>query len=204
MTKNRVESFSDGVFAIVITLLVLDIRLPEGELSWALLATAVPHLLAFLLSFVIVGTYWVAHHTMWTFIARVDRPLLWTNLFVLLTVVFIPFPAALLGAHPLNPVAIIIYGASLALTNAAGAVLWLVAGARGAMRPGVPDSFRRSTSLFHAAPIPIYLIGIAIAYFVPWLSLALYVVPPLFFVLPNALTDRRLALALDHLEKAEG
>jgi uncharacterized membrane protein len=104
MSKQRLEAFSDGVFAIVITLLILEVHLPiEGELTWTALAPALPHVLAFILSFVLVGTYWIAHHTMWGFVGKVDRYLLWLNLVLLLTVVFIPFPAALLGSHLTDP-----------------------------------------------------------------------------------------------------
>ena len=81
MNKGRLEAFSDGVFAIVITLLILDVRLPPGvHVSIGALWQLLPRLATFVLSFVVVGVYWVAHHNMMHFIERVDRSLLWLNL----------------------------------------------------------------------------------------------------------------------------
>src|SRR5215469_4861142 len=98
MNKSRLEAFSDGVFAIVITLLILDIHAPStASLSVHDLRPLLPHIATFVLSFIIVGVYWVAHHHMLHFIRQVDRNLLWLNLLLLLCVVFIPFPASLLG-----------------------------------------------------------------------------------------------------------
>ena len=100
MPKQRLESFSDGVFAIVITLLVLNVHLDrDQELTLQTLANLGPEMLAFALTFVIVGVYWVSHHSMMHMIKAVDRWLLWLNLLLLLAVVFIPFPAYLLGRY---------------------------------------------------------------------------------------------------------
>ena len=203
MSKQRLEAFSDGVFAIVITLLILEVHLPtEGELSWAVLAQALPHVLAFILSFVLVGTYWIAHHNMWGFVGKVDRYLLWLNLVLLLTVVFIPFPAALLGAHLTDPIAVTLYGLSLALVNAAGTCVWLYAMKRDLRVRGVPDRFVRFVAIIHSAPIAVYLLGIALAStHVAW-SLVLYAAVPVFFILPNPLIDREIATALAAIERA--
>src|SRR5215469_15221273 len=101
MTKTRLEAFSDGVFAIVITLHILDVHIPQDQpLTFASLWSVAPHLLTFVLSFVIVGLYWVAHHSMLHFVKVVDRQILWLNLVLLLIVVFVPFPTAMLGQHP--------------------------------------------------------------------------------------------------------
>src|SRR5258708_262101 len=129
MTKNRLEAFSDGVFAIVITLLILDVRFPADKpLTLETLWGVAPHLWAFVLSFVIVGVYWVSHHNMLHFIRQVDRQLLWLNLTLLLLVVFIPFPAALLGQHADSELAVALYGINLMLVYAAAIALahWYV------------------------------------------------------------------------------
>jgi hypothetical protein len=102
MDKQRIEAFSDGVFAVAITLLVLNFKvtgLSASELRSQVLGQW-PHLLAYILSFVIVGVYWVAHHTLFHFVARTSRALLWLNNFFLMTVAFLPFPAGLLGEYP--------------------------------------------------------------------------------------------------------
>ena len=106
MNKTRLEAFSDGVFAIVITLLILNVHVPDGRtLTLQSLRPLVPPLATFVLSFIIVGVYWVAHHHMLHFVTHVNRRLLWLNLLLLLSVVFIPFPASLLGTGFNNPVA---------------------------------------------------------------------------------------------------
>jgi uncharacterized membrane protein len=111
MSKNRVEAFSDGVFAIVITLLILNVHLDRHQaLTLDALRNLASDVFAFVLSFVIVGVYWVAHHNMLHLIKAVDRRLLWLNLVLLLAVVFIPFPASLLGQQLGNPIAVILYG----------------------------------------------------------------------------------------------
>ena len=97
-----------------------------------------PHLIAFVLSFVIVGVYWVAHHNMLNLVKAVDRQLLWFNLALLLTVVFIPFPASLLGQHPESRLAVTLYAITLMLVNAAGTALWLYA----TSRPALPTLLR--------------------------------------------------------------
>ena len=104
LSTSRIEAFSDGVFAIVITLLVIDLKVPQiaGDISVELgsrLFDLWPKLLSYLLSFVIVGVYWVAHHHVFHYICRVDRIALWLNLFFLMSVAFVPFPTALLGEY---------------------------------------------------------------------------------------------------------
>ena len=122
MTKNRLEACSDGVFAIVITLLVLDIKLPEGNsagLSHALLES-LPRIAAYVMSFAIIGLYWISHHRSFDMIAKVDGTILWLNLLLLLLVSFIPFPTALLGRYPYESLPIVIYGLTLIACNAVG------------------------------------------------------------------------------------
>src|SRR5215472_4667668 len=128
MSKTRLEAFSDGVFAIVITLLILNVHVPDGRtLTLGGLRPLVPPLATFVLSFIMVGVYWIAHHHMLHFIKQVNRRLLWLNRLVLLCVVFIPFPASLLGTGFNNPLAVRLYGLSLIATNASGLFFWLYA-----------------------------------------------------------------------------
>ncbi len=120
MNKTRTEAFSDGVFAISITLLVLDIRLPSEdthsnhELSH-LLNLTLPNIVTFLFSFLVVGVFWVAHHRIFDFIKHVNHYLLWSNIIYLMTIAIIPFPAAVLARHPFYSTAVIFYSATLFL-----------------------------------------------------------------------------------------
>jgi uncharacterized membrane protein len=114
MNKNRLEAFADGVFAISITLLVLNIRIPGAEVHTnaeliQTLKKAWPNILTYIFTFLVVGVFWVAHLRICFFIKKVSHFLLWSNIFYLMTVAFIPFPAAILAAHHLFPSAIILY-----------------------------------------------------------------------------------------------
>src|ERR1700737_1299223 len=105
LSRNRIEALTDGVFAVAMTLLVLDIKVPElpqpmatDELLRQLLALW-PKFLSYVISFVILGVYWVGHHVQLSFIRRADRPLLWINILFLLWVALVPFSTALLGEY---------------------------------------------------------------------------------------------------------
>jgi uncharacterized membrane protein len=119
LSRNRIEALTDGVFAVAMTLLVLDIKVPEleppsatAELPLKLLALW-PKFLSYLISFVILGVYWVGHHIQLSFIRRADRPLLWINVLFLLWVALVPFSTALLGEYAKTRIAIAVYGANL-------------------------------------------------------------------------------------------
>jgi uncharacterized membrane protein len=118
LSRNRIEALTDGVFAVAMTLLVLDIKVPElepplatAELPLKLLALW-PKFLSYLISFVILGIYWVGHHIQLSFIRRADRPLLWINILFLLWVALVPFSTALLSEYAKTRVAIAVCGAT--------------------------------------------------------------------------------------------
>ena len=125
MQKSRLEAFSDGVFAIVITLLVLDIRFPEVEYSLfaETLVSILPRILAYVMSFIIIGLYWVTHHNSMHAMKKTDRGFLWLNILLLLCVSFIPFPTSLLGRYPFQAGPIIIYGITLIVCNVVGVIM---------------------------------------------------------------------------------
>jgi uncharacterized membrane protein len=174
------------------------VRFPADKpLTLETLWGVAPHLWAFVLSFVIVGVYWVSHHNMLHFIRAVDRQLLWLNLTLLLLVVFIPFPAALLGQHADNELAVALYGINLMLVNAAGtAAMWLYATSRPHLAvDGMTPALSRFVAKIHSAPILAYAAAIALAQYVP-LGLILFAAVPAFFILPNPFVDRRLRSAM--------
>ena len=114
ISTNRLEAFSDGVFAIVITLLVLELRLPAGPLPLAEKLRAMePQLAAFVASFIIVGMTWIGHHGLFHLIKRVDKSLMWLNFLQLICVSFIPFPTMILGLHPLDPDSVRFFAAAM-------------------------------------------------------------------------------------------
>ncbi len=131
MDTNRLETFSDGVIAIAITLLVLEIDVPRethGGL-WRELLQQWPSYLAYLISFAVIGIIWVNHHGILALVARIDRPLLYLNLLLLLTVAGIPFPTALVAEHLRSPgidaeIASAVYGGWATLVALSFNVMW--------------------------------------------------------------------------------
>ena len=130
MNKARLESFSDGVFAFAITLLVLGVQIPElkkasePELRQALIG-ALPQLVPYITSFVTIGTIWLNHHAMFHLVKRVEHITLTLNLFLLLIVAFIPFPTAVLSKYGPLPSSAFLYGCVLTLLGFAYSLLWL-------------------------------------------------------------------------------
>jgi len=186
MKKDRLEPFSDCVFSIVATLLVIELKLPETGTVIHALGVIAPKLLVFVLSFIIVGTYWVAHHTLFNFIHRVDRNLLWLNNLNLLSITFLPFPTAVLGSHPFEIGAIVLYGATLILVNLTMSFIWLYASHKdGYMVDKVTPEFARRLRWLQLLPLAGYSLAIALADFVPVASLAIFVLVPAFFIIPN-------------------
>jgi uncharacterized membrane protein len=129
---ERLVFFSDAVFAIAITLLALEIRLPagEGDLNnaelWASLTAIWPKYLAYILSFLVIGIFWIGHHRRYRFIQRYDGNLLFLNLLLLMVVAFIPFPTSLISEHG-NQTATIFYAATMTVSGLVAIIIWLYA-----------------------------------------------------------------------------
>lgn len=194
MSKHRVESLSDGVFAVAMTLLVFGFRatgIPASALRFHLLHFW-PQLLAYILSFVIVGVYWVAHHTQFYFVTKVDRGLLWLNNLFLMTVAFMPFPASLLGKYPGSQTSIVMYGCTLVVANSFLALTWFYADRGRLLHPAVPERFRRFALWITMAPISVYLLAIAVSFANLKVPLALYAAVPAFFIIPHRFVARRV------------
>ena len=194
MTKGRLEAFSDGVFAVAITLLILDVR-PEGEshTGWQMLLNDWHKILVYLLSFVVVGVYWVAHHHMMHFIRATNRVFLWINLLLLLFIVFIPYAAAVLSASRADPSAIRIYSAVLILTNLTSSTLWYYA-TKGHRLVGaaLPPAFARFVLAVNTVPILAYGLAAVLATSYSVASLTLLALVPAFFILPHPFIEKRI------------
>jgi uncharacterized membrane protein len=132
MTKGRLEAFSDGVFAIAITLLVLDLTVPKGHPEgglWAALGREWPSYFAYLVSFLVIGIMWVNHHTVFEKVRMVDRAVLFANLGLLLFTSVIPFPTRLVSEYLTSSdarVAMAVYSATMLACGVAYGTLWLV------------------------------------------------------------------------------
>ena len=184
---SRVLALSDGVVAIIITLLVLEIHVPElsqGQSLNAALREVRPSLTAFAISFILAGMYWVAHRDLFALIRRTDRGLVWLNLLYLLPLSLLPFGASLLGRFDREPAALHIYGLILLAITVMRLVIWLYAVNRPHLLWRRPDERQRRAGLGLAAfPGLLYLLAILLAGAAPGVSLAIYAALPLLYFL---------------------
>jgi uncharacterized membrane protein len=187
---NRIEAFSDGVIAIVITLLVLELRVPHLEsadgamLSMAVVALA-PKFLSFVMSFVFVAVFWVAHHQLYHPLERSTPALLWLNNLFLLCITFIPFPTAMLGEYPDNPFAIIFFGVTMFVASLSFSLMrWYATLKASLTRQSIDLHIRRWAMRRSLIGPSLYLVGIAMAAFSRTLAIGIYLVIPLLYLIP--------------------
>jgi TMEM175 potassium channel family protein len=203
LSTTRIAAFSDSVFAFAATLLVLNIKIPEvlpSQLTTELPGQVLhlwPQLLSYMMSFVIVGIYWVAHHVMFHHIKRSDRVLLWLNIAFLMCIAFIPFPTGLISRYGAVQTAVVVYALTLTITGVLLEILWWYA-TRGhyLVEKELPDRvIRLGTVKTMIAPCA-YALSIVVSFLSPKLSVIFFVAVPAFYILPSRL-DR-------HLLKADG
>ena len=169
---DRIVTFSDGVFAIAITLLVLNIETPEipanlvaEELPGRLLDLW-PKLLSYVISFLVILTYWIAHHSIFSAIKGYDRKLIWLNSLFLMCVAFLPFPASLFGEYGDQPLVVAIYAGSLAITRLLlTAVWWYASSGRRLVDRDLDERTIKAYRLRGLAIPLIFLLSIFISFF---------------------------------------
>jgi uncharacterized membrane protein len=178
MPKARVEAFSDAVFAIAITLLVLEIAVPDGPdgTLWHDLKEQWPSYAAYLVSFFVIGIIWINHHGIFEHITKVDYGILYINLGVLATVAFLPFPTALLAEHLRTgadeDVAAAVYSGSMALMGLSSGLLWLYISRHPKLHsPSLTPEEIARTNRYAVIGGPAYLVAIALAFVSPALTL---------------------------------
>src|SRR6185437_949781 len=193
MSPSRLETFSDGVFAIAATLLILDVRVGPGELGNRLLHNW-PSYVAYAVSFLTIGIIWINHHTVFTQIRRVDRLFLLINVTFLMLVAFIPFPTSLIASHlrgsDLEPAALA-YGATLTVTAIFFNVLWFYAslGHRLLRTDADPRAISGITRSYLPGPL-IYLGATLVALISPIASVVLFGVIAIFYIVESSLFGR--------------
>ncbi|MBX4198547.1 DUF1211 domain-containing protein [Candidatus Parcubacteria bacterium] len=198
LAVNRTEAFSDGVFSIAITLLVFNLKVPDlgteilarGELGAAIMKLW-PNILTYIVSFAIIGIFWVGHHLMFKQIKRVDRPFLWLNVLFLMCISFIPFPASVIGTYPTDRSAVILYGVTLCLASFMILFMWLYASRkRRLVDQALSQSFiSKATLIVLVAPI-VYVLAILSAYTDHvYTSLLIYLLVPVLYIIPSPVDD---------------
>jgi uncharacterized membrane protein len=193
MNLARLEAFSDGVFAFAATLLVIELRVPDlhaasnAQASHALVALARP-LLAYVTSFLVIGVIWLNHHPVFKGLTDVDRPTVLLNLALLIVVAFLPFPTELISEYGNLPVIVAFYGFAQAATGATFCALWFYVERRYRLATGAVQSERAiAFSRLWAAAYPVVALGGSLVAFesIP-VSVAIYALLPVAYLLPNA------------------
>jgi uncharacterized membrane protein len=187
--KARLETFSDGVIAILITIMVLELRTPAGT-SWHALRHELPVLLAYVLSFVYLGIYWNNHHHMLAAVSRVSGTTLWANLHLLFWLSLIPFTTAWMSEHHFPPTPTAVYGVVLLAAAIAYYILQTtllhVEGEQSRLRAALGSDVKGKIS-----PL-LYCLGIGLSFVDPWIGLAVYVAVALLWLVPDPRVERHL------------
>ncbi len=186
-SPGRVEAFSDGVLAIVITLLVLELKVPvlqdalsRGEAVDALRLLS-PKFGSFLLSFAYVAVFWVNHHHFFDLVVEVSPGLLWLNNLLLLFLCVIPFPTAFIGDYPANPVALVCFAAVLMSAGLVFTLMWAYAHRRNLLDASVRAEAARDAVRRGLLGPPLYAVAGAAAFVAPWVAWVVFVAVPAFF-----------------------
>jgi uncharacterized membrane protein len=190
MTKGRLEAFSDGVIAIIITIMVLELKVPHGA-DWAALAKLLPVFESYVLSFLYVAIYWNNHHHLMHTCHRVDALILWANMHLLFWLSLIPFATGWMGENNFAKAPTALYGVALLMPAIAYYLLQKAIirshGAEGALAKALGSDIKGKIS-----PV-LYLAAIALAFVAPWASHAIYVVVALMWLIP----DQRIEKAIE-------
>jgi len=193
MQKNRLEAFSDGVIAIIITIMVLEMKVPHGT-DLAALRPLLPVFLSYVLSFIYVGIYWNNHHHLLHAARHVSGGIMWANLHLLFWLSLIPFVTGWMGENHFAPLPTAVYGAALLMPALAYYLLQMAImrtqGANSSLAKLLGNDIKGKIS-----PV-LYVTAIALAFVSPWISCGIYVLVALMWLIP----DRRIEKAVDEFK----
>jgi uncharacterized membrane protein len=192
MGKIRLEAFSDGVLAIIITIMVLELRVPPGENeSLRALTPLIPVFLSYVLSFIYVGIYWTNHHHMLHTLTKITGPILWANLHLLFWLSLIPFATGWMGESHFAPTPTALYGVVLLMNAIAYTILQscIIAsqGPDSVLKRAVGSTWKEKVSTAS------YVAAIAAAFLSPWISHVLFVFVALLWLVPDRRIEHVLA-----------
>jgi len=197
MGKNRLEAFSDGVLAIIITIMVLEIKVPHGS-NLASLKPLVPVFFSYILSFIYIGIYWNNHHHMMHVVSKVSGAVLWNNIHLLFWLSLIPFATAWMGENHFSLWPVVLYGSILFMAGTAyyflAHCLSNIHGKESALAKALGNDRKGKLSVI------IYAIGIGLSFISPWLGFGSYTLVAAIWFIP----DRRIEKNMDiHPKKPE-
>lgn len=189
MKTGRLEAFSDGVLAIIITIMVLELKVPEGG-SFENLQPLVPKFLSYVLSFIYLGIYWNNHHHLFQAVEKVNGKVLWANLALLFMLSLIPFTTAWMGENHFgeNPVAL--YGLNLLLCSVTFMLLEYAAVKHEGATSKVGIALRNNTKEMTSSLL--YIVGLILAYYVPTISIICYALVAILWLVPDSRIEKLL------------
>ncbi len=189
MSKSRLEAFSDGVIAIIITIMVLELKIPHGA-EWEALRPLLPVFLGYVLSFIFVGIYWNNHHHLFQVVKVVNGPTLWANLHLLFWLSLVPFVTSWMSENEYAALPVALYGVVLLMAGVAYYILVRVLiacnGKDSLLAKAIGDDKKGVISLV------IYTAAILLTYVNPWFSCAFYVVVLILWLIPDPRMERVL------------
>jgi uncharacterized membrane protein len=189
MHKSRLEAFSDGVLAIIITIMVLELKVPHGA-DLTALRPLLPVFLSYVLSFIYLGIYWNNHHHLFQAVKHVNGGILWANLHLLFWLSLFPFVTGWMGENHLAPATVALYGGVLLMAAIAYYILVrvLLAGheSDSTLAKAIGSDFKGRISIF------LYAAGIALAFLNTWISVAVYALVAAMWLVPDRRIERTL------------
>jgi uncharacterized membrane protein len=190
MNKGRLEAFSDGVFAIIITIMVLELHAPEGA-SLEDLKPLLPKLISYLLSFVYIAIYWNNHHHVFQVVKHVNGRVLWSNILLLFCLSLVPFVTAWMGENHFSSLPVALYGIVLLMCALSYPVLiWSLIRLHG------KDSLLATSigkGIKGKVSVAIYSTGILVSFFNSWISFGLYCVVAIIWFIPDTRIEKRVS-----------
>ncbi len=190
MAKTRLEAFSDGVIAILITIMVLEFKVPQGS-DWAALAPLLPTFLTYVLSFIFLGIYWTNHHHLIHAMREVSGAILWANLHLLFWLSMVPFATAWMGESHFESIPTALYGTVLMCDAIAYTILVRVIfaheGSRSQLRAAIGNDTKGNVSLL------LYVIALPLAFVNPRFADAIYVSVAIWWLIPDRRIERKVS-----------
>jgi uncharacterized membrane protein len=202
---GRIEAFSDGVMAIVVTILVLEMKVPDvhlaSDVGGALaekLIESIPKILSYVVSFLVLAVWWVAHHQLIHLLKKSDRGVLWLNSLFLMFLALIPWPTAIIGEYPMQRVSVMLYGGIGILTGASFFMLrWYITRKTSTLCHEIPQELRdRGLRRGLISPM-IYAVSMALCFVHPAISLVGFALVPFFYFVPGVL-DRHSRITVSN------
>jgi uncharacterized membrane protein len=190
MNKARVEAFSDGVIAVIITIMVLEMKVPHGDSVEALTPVA-PVFLSYVLSFIYAGIYWSNHHHLFHAAHHVNGRILWANLHLLFWLSLVPFTTAWMGENHFRPIPVALYGAVLLLSGLSFVLLTRSLVLHHGKDSPLARSIRGDTK--GKVSVAMYAVAIPLAFVNVWIACAIYVCVAVMWIVPDPRIEKGLA-----------